>query len=514
MGTSKVIGAGFGTNVDGDVAITGDLDVTGQISITQTLADSGSDRSLAAVTTVTPTGNTAQEYSGSTMEIADTNTAFNFTNSTTAGFIGAKTSITTNGSGTYTLLKGQTTTITTSGAGNHTSILGNQVRLVGGSSGTISNLFGYNITPDIDTGQTATTLIGYNCTNNDGSGSITNTFALGLDTEFINNGSMKVLANSADVQVPYSNSSTRFLVDASDAVVPNLKPGTYNLHIAAATTTNANDSIKITASNGSALSATNYGYVVIESDTNGELYVEKITADVTIDLTGAHWGAGGGSFTLTDAILRVLALNDGGSIKWGVAYQGGRQIILDTLDSATATDINLPEEVLVNSALTVDAQALEAFWFKADFTDTGGAAEDLWAVQSGDGDLNTGSADGQWQPYNPTFSGFSATDAGHRWMSVGNTVYVTGIAASGTGSSTTVFTTTVPTKIKGDGNGMVLGGGVAFDSNGTWQTGGGLLYSASTATQTIGFSKDGNATGGWVASGSRQYRISTYYEQN
>ena len=63
-----------------------------------------------------------------------------------------------------------------------------------------------------------------------------------------------------------------------------------NLAIVNATTTNAADSIKITGSDGTALSAANYGWVTLPSATTGRLVTLSVTADVTILITGAHWG--------------------------------------------------------------------------------------------------------------------------------------------------------------------------------------------------------------------------------
>ena len=162
-----------------------------------------------------------------------------------------------------------------------------------------------------------------------------------------------------------------------------------NIGLAAATTTNANDSIKITSADGSALSAQNPGHVTIASTTTGLLTTFVVTADVTIDLTGAHWDLGANG-DYTDIPLGVYALNNNGSLVWGVARQLNRNVFLNTEDSATATDINLVDEILVNSVLSADAQALQVGYFLADFDDTGGAAEDLWSVQTADGEIMVG----------------------------------------------------------------------------------------------------------------------------
>lgn len=167
-----------------------------------------------------------------------------------------------------------------------------------------------------------------------------------------------------------------------------------NIGLAAATTTTSNDSIKITSADGTEFSSVNYGWVTIGDATSGRLKTFSITDDVTIDLTGAHWGAGT-LRDITDQKLVVYALNNNGSLVWGVSLlsQNHGGIILDADDSATASSITSGEKVLVNSALSADAQATMVGWFKANFDDDGGASADIWAVQTGDRDLNIGYQD-------------------------------------------------------------------------------------------------------------------------
>lgn len=168
-----------------------------------------------------------------------------------------------------------------------------------------------------------------------------------------------------------------------------LKIGFYNLSIKPATTTNSNDSIKITSSNGSALSSSNPGIAVLPSNTQGELEVFTITSEVTILLTGAHWGLGTKG-DLTDQILHFYLLNDSGSVKYGVSYKANRRFFEASDDDSTPTNITFFNKILVNSALSGDCTALQLGYFKANFDDTGGAAEDLWSVQTGADDIMLG----------------------------------------------------------------------------------------------------------------------------
>lgn len=195
-------------------------------------------------------------------------------------------------------------------------------------------------------------------------------------------------------------------------------PGWFcNLGFETATTSEAADSIKITGGDGSDLSSTNPLKITLPSTTSGILTMIEVTANVTIDLTGAHWGLGtNGDFT--DVQLRVYAINDTGSIKWGVSLEGGKRTIASADSSATATSITAKDDMLVNSALNSGTwPCVEVGWFNADFDDTGGASEDLWAIQSSVGDLNVGIPvpdQTDWASFTPThgLTGMTITAAG------------------------------------------------------------------------------------------------------
>jgi len=199
-----------------------------------------------------------------------------------------------------------------------------------------------------------------------------------------------------------------------------------NLGLVAALTAETADSIRILGSNGSALSVENPGWITLPSATPGQLTTFPVTANITIDLTGAHWGLGTNG-DATDYPLSLYALNNNGSLVWGVSATPHLDLVLDADDSATATDINLVDEVLVSSALSADAQAVEFGWFKADFDDTSGASEDLWKIGGtsvGDRDINLGKSPSLWRIFTPTGSwSTNTTYAGH-WRRVGDTLEV------------------------------------------------------------------------------------------
>ena len=171
--------------------------------------------------------------------------------------------------------------------------------------------------------------------------------------------------------------------------IPMVPGYMQNIGLANATTTNANDSIKITSADGQALSVRNLGWIVLPGETVGQLQVMPVSADVTLNITGAHWGAGTKG-DLTDAVLHVYAINDARILKWGVAQLSNLAVALNADDQTTATNVTTSVGVFVNSALTADANCRVVGWFKASFDDTGGAAEDLWAVQTGVGDIGFG----------------------------------------------------------------------------------------------------------------------------
>jgi len=257
------------------------------------------------------------------------------------------------------------------------------------------------------------------------------------------------LHSGSDLNV-YSDAGTNLVANIDGAtggiIGAPLKVGTYNINIKAATTTNANDSVTVECGN-SACSAANPGFVVMNSGTVGDLVVFRVTADVTQLLTGAHWGIGT-TGDITGALIRALFVNDNGTLRTCFAYLGGRNTVLTTDTNATQTSVNLPEEVLCNTAVGSATNTVLDFGFvRANFDDTGGAAEDLWALQTGVGDAVVGKiADGLWQPWNPVYTGFSSspTTTLSRWTQVGTAVTVHLTANASGVSDQTYYRVTLP----------------------------------------------------------------------
>lgn len=238
----------------------------------------------------------------------------------------------------------------------------------------------------------------------------------------------------------------------------------YNIGIVRATTTNAGDSVKITSADGTALSSTNNGWIDLPGTTAGQLTRFAITADVTILLTGATFGMGGKG-DLTGALLNILAINDNGTLKFGVSWLGGRTTLLTTDTNATQANVNLYEEVLCNTAVTSSTnRCREIGYVRANFDDTGGAAEDLWAIQTGVDDCVVGqTCEGMYRPYNTTLTGFSSSSSTNLfWCQIGRMIQVR-FSWTGT-SNATGKTMSLPCKMIDSNNMNTTAGGCEDNS--------------------------------------------------
>lgn len=217
-----------------------------------------------------------------------------------------------------------------------------------------------------------------------------------------------------------------------------------------------NGTLTIHQANGNAFADTdgNRGYVWMRSATSGRIIRGKVTANVQLGPVGCHFGAGTKG-DLTDAILRLYAINDGNTSddftpKWGLGYQGGFNYIRNTQGSDIGTDINLPEEIFVNSVVVNDNSPMsDVGYILANFDDTGNPnGEDFWTITA----ARPGeSADGIWQPFNTTHVGFagSGPTSTRTWTMVGNTCFVTFLAGSNNLSNSTNWSMQLPIKYFG-----------------------------------------------------------------
>ncbi len=284
-------------------------------------------------------------------------------------------------------------------------------------------------------------------------------------------------------------------------VVSPTKPGIYNINFAQGADSSQ---LKITSAQGAALSASNPGIVAIRSSTAGTVRFFYVTADVTMDLTGAHWGLDTKGNT-TGSLLRVYAIDDNGTLRWGVGYQGGFNYIRNTQDDTTASNINLPEEIYTNGNVATDnSPMLDVGYIKANFTD----ASNEWAITDY---FPSESADGIWQQWTTTFGGFSAAPAitDSNWMQIGKTVFLSQTTANGTSNATT-FTATAPIKARiaqgGQGNGYLVNNGATLAAAQA-----GAVWTTTAASVTLDARRDPLGTA-WTAANGKRANLTMFYD--
>lgn len=260
--------------------------------------------------------------------------------------------------------------------------------------------------------------------------------------------------------------------------------------------------LKITSAQGAALSATNPGYVVMRSSTAGTYRKFSVTADVTMDLTGCHWGLDAKG-DVTGAILRVYAIDDNGTLRWGVGYQGGFNYIRNTQDDTTAANIDLPEEIFTNGNVATDnSPMLDVGYIKANFTDS----TNEWAIASYHPNE---SADGIHQPWTFALTGFSVkpTFTVAQWFQNGRTIFLTLRTSTNGTSNATTTTITGPVKSSIADQRQIM---TRVVDNGTSISTGGIGNTAA-ASSTISLFKQLNAAA-WKNVGGKGFDITGYYE--
>lgn len=260
--------------------------------------------------------------------------------------------------------------------------------------------------------------------------------------------------------------------------------------------------LKITSAQGAALSATNPGYVVMRSSTAGTYRKFSVTADVTMDLTGCHWGLDAKG-DVTGAILRVYAIDDNGTLRWGVGYQGGFNYIRNTQDDTTAANIDRPEEIFTNGNVATDnSPMLDVGYIKANFTDS----TNEWAIASYHPNE---SADGIHQPWTFALTGFSVkpTFTVAQWFQNGRTIFLTLRTSTNGTSNATTTTITGPVKSSIADQRQIM---TRVVDNGTSISTGGIGNTAA-ASSTISLFKQLNAAA-WTNVGGKGFDITGYYE--
>src|SRR3990167_1870908 len=261
-----------------------------------------------------------------------------------------------------------------------------------------------------------------------------------------------------------------------------------------------------------ACSSTNPGFIWLPDDANaGHAQFFKITSNVVLTPTGATWG--NDTFgNMVDAVLNVFAVNSAGNLVWCLWYAPYPDGVMNsaTRDSTTASDVNLPEELFCNAAIPSDDPITPVWWVRVNLADS----TDTWTVQTGDGDINVGSADGIWRPWNTNHTGCSSGPLINyqRWTTFGNTVCIK-ISTNNCTSSAATFTMTGPLKTsEGIGSGAVFGL-CSVEDNSVEQTIAGMYSSTSASSVTITIEKNGDLGGeDWTAANAKSHIGQFCYE--
>jgi hypothetical protein len=179
------------------------------------------------------------------------------------------------------------------------------------------------------------------------------------------------------------------IVDRLDTLESTINAiGTRNLGISLA----SQDTVAITGSDGTALSSSNEGIVTFnETSDAGDLVTREVIANVSLTLTGCHWGFDTEG-DLTDYRLWVLWMDDGSDAILGVAAEGGRETVTAADAETVASNVNSIEKVYTSATVSSTLNCTYMGWIKANFDDTGHAGgENYWTIQNSTGDVNIGS---------------------------------------------------------------------------------------------------------------------------
>ena len=282
--------------------------------------------------------------------------------------------------------------------------------------------------------------------------------------------------------------------------VERLPVGLYNVGFKQGADTSQ---LRIAGGDGNSLGATNIGFIRVPKSSTNSLSTYTISSNIDIDLTGAHWGLDGKGDNYL-VYLRVYAINNLalGVTTWGVGMQGGFTYVTDAQTSITAASITTPEMILTNNAVSAQNDCYDVGYIEASFID----ASNEWVIS---GYYPNRSADGLWQTWNPSFTGFSVDPASGtgRWTMVGSTVMVEyRSSASGT-SNATSFTMVAPIKAKQIG--CALTGGSYID-NGAAATGP-VVIKTSSSSATLNLYKT-YALGGWTNINGKVAEFQCSYE--
>lgn len=266
-----------------------------------------------------------------------------------------------------------------------------------------------------------------------------------------------------------------------------LPKGCYNFSLVRS----AANTIKITSRSGAALSASNPLIVVINDPaTPGQSSEFVVTSDVSINIDSTTFGLGA---TITNQLLTVIAINDNGTLRWGIVFLTNRTTLLTTDTTSTASSATTPESAYCTAAVgSATNSVLEVGYFRADFTSGG----NTWSIQTGTNDVVTGkSSDGIDRPWTITYGGFSVNPSAgtNIWTQIGRRMHLISEKGGNGTSNATTLTASMPAKARIS---TVCGIAQEMTDNGVASTATGMPFTvAASATLTIYFN---NAAGAWT----------------
>lgn len=248
-----------------------------------------------------------------------------------------------------------------------------------------------------------------------------------------------------------------------------------NLSFRRVTVTTSNDAIRLTSADGTPLSTENPGYLTMPGYLSDRvnLTTHTFTQDIDLKVSGAHWGLDGKG-DISDAILRIGFVVNADSVGFAVSYLGSKHLPLaqavQRSGSQTQASVQFPYMLLISSGLTTDNVAFfECGYIYGSFTD----ATNIWSFSdaSRSDPILGQTADGLWQTWKPTITGFSGSPSSNcKWLQTGNLVFCE-IQISGTSNANT-FTLTLPhTSVNGmtgsaEGMAAVVDNGIALTTPG------------------------------------------------
>lgn len=222
------------------------------------------------------------------------------------------------------------------------------------------------------------------------------------------------------------------------------------------------DAIKVTAADGSDLSAVNPGFITMQSNTAGLLDKLDITSNVTLKFSGCSWGYA----TFGDSVnhsLYIYAINDNGSLKWGISPYHNFRTVTSSGTTTTIASVTTFTTMLVNSALVSSTCNVYLMGlFLANFTDTGGSIPQRWAItdstfMSSNGDqINPGLVNNGQVGFNFTLVNTLASSWTNNfyWTSTSYGVQVGNSAAKSHGAFLYTASTTTGDSLKIINNGL------------------------------------------------------------